>query len=499
MASITRPISWFNWFYNEFGLASIQATGRNAYLIITARTMRMISFGGTQVMLALFFAELKFTDFQIGLFMTLTLLGDVFLGIFLTMVADRVGRRRILFAGSGLMVLSGLLFSYFESFWILLLAAIVGVVSTTGGDFGPFRVIEESILSELTTPETRSDVLAWYVTISTWGLSVGGEIAGRIIEYLQESRGWSLTNAYHSIFVGYAVMGVVNSALAYFLTAECEADVASDTYAQVSQNESDDIELDEQEPSTQRSHKAFDPPAAPSNRLLSWMGSWFANISTPTLRIVYKLWLLLMADSFADGMVPFALCNLWLERQFNPSTATLGDVTAISYLLAAISSVFAGPLARRIGLINTMVFTHVPSSAAVFLFGLPSHLWMSIVLLFIRAGLNNMDQAPRAAFIAAVVKPEERTAVMGITATLRTIAAMIGPSITGLLAAGDRFWIAFLVAGGLRLAYDFGLYALFVNMKLYQHETVAPSENPESRRRSSENEMEDGEHVSRAG
>jgi hypothetical protein len=335
------------------------------------------------------------------------------------------------------------------------------------------------------------------VTISTWGLSVGGEIAGRVIEFLQESRGWSLTNAYHSIFVGYAVMGVVNSALAYFLTDACEADVTSDTYDQVSQNESDDIELDEQEPSVQQAHKVLDPPTASSNRFLSWMGSWFTNISAPTLRIVYKLWILLMADSVADGMVPFALCNLWLERQFKPSTATLGDVTAISYLLAAISSVFAGPLARRIGLINTMVFTHVPSSAAVFLFGLPSHLWMAIALLFIRAGLNNMDQAPRAAFIAAVVKPEERTAVMGITATLRTVAAMIGPSITGLLAAGDRFWIAFLVAGALRLAYDFGLYAMFVNMKLYQHETVVPAENPEDRRVSSEDEMEVGEHVSR--
>lgn len=335
------------------------------------------------------------------------------------------------------------------------------------------------------------------MTIPTWGLSVGGEIAGRIIEFLQDGRDWSLANAYHSIFVGYAVMGVVNSILVYFLTDECEANDTSDTYAQVAQNESD-IELDEHEPSLPQAAKTLEPPAAQSNRLLSWMGSWLSNISAPTRRIMYKLWILLMADSLADGMVPFALCNLWLEREFKPSKATLGDVTAVSYLLGAISSVFAGPLARRIGLINTMVFTHVPSSAAVFLFGLPSHLWMSIVLLFIRAGLNNMDQAPRAAFIAAVVKPEERTAVMGITATLRTIAAMIGPSITGLLAAGDRFWIAFLVAGALRLAYDFGLYALFVNMKLYQHETVAPSATPESRRRSSENEIEDGEHVSRA-
>lgn len=332
------------------------------------------------------------------------------------------------------------------------------------------------------------------MTIPTWGLSVGGELAGRIIEFLQDGRGWSLANAYHSIFVGYAVMGLVNSILVYFLTNACEADDASDAYAQVSQNESDDIELDEQEPSLQQAHKVSEPPSAQTTGWLSWMGSWLSNVSAPTRRIMYKLWLLLMADSVADGMVPFALCNLWLEREFKPSKSTLGDVTAVSYLLAAISSVFAGPLARRIGLINTMVFTHVPSSAAVFLFGLPSHFWMSIVLLFIRAGLNNMDQAPRAAFIAAVVKPEERTAVMGITATLRTLAAMIGPSITGLLAAGDRFWVAFLVAGALRLAYDFGLYAMFVNMKLHQHETVLTSESPEHRRRSSDDDMEVGEN-----
>lgn len=354
-----------------------------------------------------------------------------------------------------------------------------------------------SIISQLTTPTSRSDVLAWYVTISTWGLSIGSEAAGRIIEFLQDSRGWTLANAYHSIFIGYAVMGLVNSFLVYFMTEACEASYSSDTYAQVSQNESDDVELDEHEPSLQQPHKASEPPPTQGTGLLSWFSSRLSNVSAPTRHIMYKLWILLMADSVADGMVPFALCNLWLEREFQPSKATLGDVTAISYLLAAFSSVFAGPLARRIGLINTMVFTHVPSSAAVFFFGLPSHFWMSIVLLFIRAGLNNMDQAPRAAFIAAVVKPEERTAVMGITSILRTLAAMIGPSITGLLASGDRFWIAFLAAGALRLAYDFELYAMFVNMKLHQHETVVSSESPEDRRRSSDEDLEDGEHVSR--
>lgn len=353
--------------------------------------------------------------------------------------------------------------------------------------------IDRSILSQLTTPTSRADVLAWYVTLSTWALSVGSELAGRIIEFLRDNKGWTLADAYHAIFIGYAVMGFVNVILIWLMTDACEASVTSDKYEQVPQNEADDVEMDEQSSSTPPPPKEPQPSQSKPGTWMAWMGSWLSNVSAPTRRIMYKLWILLMADSVADGMVPFALCNLWLEREFSPSKATLGDVTAVSYLLAAISSVFAGPLARRIGLINTMVFTHVPSSAAVLLFGLPSQFWMAIALLFIRAGLNNMDQAPRAAFIAAVVKPEERTAVMGITSTLRTLAAMVGPSITGLLAAGDRFWIAFLVAGALRLAYDFGLYALFVNVKLHQHETVSPGEAENHTRRASSVELEDGD------
>lgn len=138
--NLTRP---FKWFYHHFGLASIQHTGRNAALIILARSCRMFAYGSTSLILALFFAELGFPDTRIGLFMTLTLLGDVVLGFGLTMVADRVGRRRILFGGSFLMVLSGVVFAVAEGFWVLLGAAVVGVISAAGGDFGPFRAIEE--------------------------------------------------------------------------------------------------------------------------------------------------------------------------------------------------------------------------------------------------------------------------------------------------------------------------------------------------------------------
>ncbi|KAK9782054.1 putative Major facilitator superfamily domain-containing protein [Seiridium cardinale] len=477
MSAIVGPIKWF---YHEFGIASIHETGRNAWLIILARSLRMIAYGANALILAIFFSALDFSDHQIGLFMTLTLLGDVFLGTFLTLVADKLGRRKVLLAGSFLMVLSGVVFAVFENFFILLLAAIVGVISVTGGDFGPFRSIEESILSQLTTPATRSDVLAWYVTISGLGSSLGSEASGRIIRTLEAKNGWTTVDAYHAVFWIYAIMGIANALLTLLMTDACELEVEKETYVRVPQTEdqsapvSEPIELPRPEPNQSQRNWII--------RSATWLSSRLAQISAPTRSVMYKLWFLLAIDSLADGMVPYSMTNYYLDITFHPDKATLGDVTSIAYFLGAVSSVFAGPLARRIGLINTMVFTHIPSSAAVLVFPFPPVFWLSAALLLLRAGLNNMDQAPRTAFIAAVVKSEERTAVMGITSMLRTLAAMAGPTFTGVLAAGDRFWIAFVVAGSCRLAYDLGLYAMFINMKLYQHEPHASEAASESSR-----------------
>jgi len=484
-SAFARP---FLWFYHEFGISSIQNTGQNAYLIILARSLRMFAYGVTFI-LAIFFAELDFSDYQIGLFMTLTLLGDVFLGTALTLVADRVGRRKILLAGSGLMVFSGVVFAYFENFWILLLAAIVGVVSATGGDFGPFRSIEESMLSHLTTPETRADVLAWYVTTSTLGSAIGSEASGRIMHFLSAREGWTLRSAYHALFWIYAVMGLVNAGLVLLLTDACEMQerkVTSYSHLPQDEEEGGSTELASERNQATIPNDRLPPPlkrvrAGRFRRSLSWLSENLSQISAPTRAVMYKLWLLLALDSIADGMVPYSLTTYYMDEKFHPSKATLGDAQSASYLLGSISTVFAGPLARKIGLINTMVFTHIPSSAAVLLFAAPSSLWLTIVLLFVRVGLNSMDQAPRSAFIAAVVRPEERTAVMGITSMLRTLAATTGPTLTGLLAGSQRFWIAFVVAGICRLVYDVGLYAMFVNMPVHQHEGIKrPTEVDES-------------------
>jgi MFS family permease len=406
--------------------------------------------------------------------MTLTLLGDVMLSLLLTLVADKLGRRRILFMGSVMMACSGVVFALFENFWALLAAAVFGIISVTGADCGPFRAVEESILSGLTDEKTRSDVLAWYVTATTMAGAIGAEAAGRTVHALEKSSG-NATKAYHALFWGYAAFGVIGSVLCLGLSDRCEA--AGEKRAEMKERGRDDGDDEEEEvlleamtPSTtdENDHnrenvgRRINPRTVPSPK----EQSYFSQISQATRSVMYKLWILLAIDSLADGMTPYSLMNYYVDQKFHVSKATLGDITSASQFLCAVGAIFAGPLAKRIGLINTMVFTHLPSSIASAFIPLPSSVGWTVGLLLFRAALNSMDQAPRTAFIAAVVKPEERTGVMGITSMLRTLSSSIGPSITGFLSGSDNFWVAFLATGICRITYDIGLWVLFVNVKV---------------------------------
>ncbi|RKU40424.1 hypothetical protein DL546_002518 [Coniochaeta pulveracea] len=457
-----------SYLYRESGLLSVYSTGRDAWLVIFARSCRMFAYGSCSLILALFFAELHVSDEQIGLFMTLTQVGDVVMSLFLTLVADRIGRRRTLLGGATLMVLSGTTFALFDNFWVLLLAAVVGVISATGGDFGPFRAIEESTISELTDQRTRPDVLVWYVTMSTLGSAMGTVAAGRAVQWFHESRGWTLLAAYHVCFWLYAIMGGVTMLSSALLSDRCELQKDSrpsvDTEMEMEMEEEGEAFLGEADDSSVKR----DPPK-----------STFAQISKQTRSVMYALWFLLMVDSLADGMVSMSLTAYYMDRKFSVTKSALGDIVSVGYFLAFLSTIFAGPLSRRIGLVNTMVFTHIPSSAAVLVFPYPQSVAATFALLLVRLGLNNMDQPPRTALIATVVKPEERTAVMGITGTLRTVASTVGPTVTGFLAGDDRFWIAFVVAGALRLAYDLGLFAMFINIELQHRHKPSPPQDAE--------------------
>ncbi|KAF1840525.1 major facilitator superfamily MFS_1 [Cucurbitaria berberidis CBS 394.84] len=457
------------------GITSLNATGRDAYIIIMLRSLRMFTAGIPSLILALFFSSLKFPDSRIGVFMTLTLLGDVMLSLLLTLVADKLGRRKILFMGSVMMAGSGVAFALSESFWILLVAAVFGIISVTGADCGPFRAVEESILSGLTDEKTRSDVLSWYVTATTMAGAIGAEVAGRTVNAL-EKRSGNVTKAYHALFWGYAAFGVIGSILCLGLSDRCEA--AGEKHMEMKERgrssgdgEEEEVLLESMTPSTTDSfdHNRVRSTGQEDIRIKPQKKpGYFSQISKQTRSIMYKLWILLAIDSLADGMTPYSLMNYYVDQKFHLSKSTLGDITSASQFLCAVSAVFAGPLAKRIGLINTMVFTHLPSSIASAFIPLPNSVGWTVGLLLFRASLNSMDQAPRAAFIAAVVKPEERTGVMGITSMLRTLSMSVGPSITGLLSGNGTFWVAFVATSFCRITYDLGLWVLFVNVKVDQ-------------------------------
>lgn len=483
MTALIRPVKWL---YNTLGLAAVHHAGRDAWLVILGRSCRMSAYGAASLIIALFFSSLSFSDSQIGLFMTLTLLGDVALSLLLTLVADGLGRRRVLLGGAVLMVASGAVFALLDNFWVLLAAAVVGVVSATGSDAGPFRAIEESTLAHLTTAETRPDVMSWYVVASSLGLAAGTEVSGWIVELLRRREGWNVIDAYHAVFWLYVAMGLVNVGLTLGMSERCETVERANARARASDEVQEGLLDGEEQP---KEEEEEDKTPTPNAEPLREKKSRFARVSSATRSTMYKLWFLLTVDCLADGMTSLPLTSYYFDRKFNLSKSTLGTITSVSYFLATGSSIFAGPLSRTLGLIKTMVFTHLPSSAAVLFFPAPHSLWLTVTLFLIRMGLNNMDQAPRAAFIAAVVKPEERTAVMGITNTLRTSASTIGPSITGLLAGHERFWIAFVGAGSLRILYDLGLWGMFVNAELQAHEPLG--QGVSGRRRESDEEEEE--------
>ena len=455
------------------GVTSLNSVGRDAYIIIALRSLRMFTSGIPSLILALFFSSLKFPDSRIGVFMTLTLLGDVLLSLLLTLVADKLGRRKILFGGSVMMASSGVVFALSENFWVLLVAAVFGIISVTGADCGPFRAVEESILSGLTDDQTRGDVLSWYVTATTLAGAIGSEVAGRTVHALEKSSG-SVTKAYHALFWAYAAFGIFGSILCLGLSERCEA--AGEKHANMKERgrgtgEGEEL-LEAMTPSTTDSFDdAADGQESPARRPglrvpAQKKQSYFSQISKPTRNIMFKLWILLAIDSLADGMTPYSLMNYYIDQKFHLSKARLGDITSASQFLCALGAVFAGPLAKHMGLINTMVFTHLPSSISSAFIPLPKTAGPTIGLLLFRAALNSMDQAPRTAFIAAVVRPEERTGAMGITSMVRTLAMSVGPSITGFLSGSGSFWVAFLATGICRITYDLGLWVLFINVKV---------------------------------
>ncbi|KUJ20761.1 MFS transporter [Mollisia scopiformis] len=442
--------------FHELGLHSLFASALDTKIIILQRFVRFFAFGGSTIVLALYLHEHDIPASQIGLFMSLTFVGDI-ISFGLSLIADGIGRKHVLAIGALMMAFSGFAFATSGNFWVLLLAGIVGIISPNGREIGPFTSIEESTLAHLTAPEIRSDIFAWYVVIGSAGSAAGKFTTGWAVQQLQAARGWTSMRSYQAVFFTYAMLGLLNFVLAWFLSPSVELQKAEPRRLQAIESDEEDALL----PGTDQ----VDVEEPEKRRTL------IPKISRESRGIIFKLCCLFAVDSLASGLVPASWVTYFFYNKFSLPTGSLGTIFSIMAILSAISSVVAASLSKRIGLVNTMVFTHLPSAIALALIPIPSSLTGAIIFLVIRSSLASMDIAPKAAFLSMVVQPGERTAVMGFVSVVRTFSQSCGPYITGLLAQSGSFWVTFILAGSLKAAYDMGLLIAFSHHKVQDRQT----------------------------
>ncbi|KAI9844838.1 MAG: hypothetical protein M1837_005256 [Sclerophora amabilis] len=307
------------------------------------------------------------------------------------------------------------------------------------------------------------NIFAWYTLIGTAGTACGTIICGWITQTLRSLDGWTDTQAYRVVFVVYALLGIVKLFVSLMLSDKCE--VLVEKHERQDEVELGNVEaetlLDEEGP-REESKPAPNPRAAVNEKAKK---SFWPHINPESRSILLKLCLLFAIDSTASGLVPSSWITSFFNRKFSLAEGKLGTIFFATNIVSAASNLVASSMAKRIGLIKTMVFTHLPSAICLTLIPLPSVLGLAITLLILRSSTQSMDQAPRQAFLAAAVLPSERTAVMGVVNVVKTLSQSAGPVVTGWLAGSGKFWIVFVVAGAMKATYDLSMLKLFLGYK----------------------------------
>ncbi len=393
-------------------------------MLFFMRAIRLFAYGFISVVLVLYLSELGFNETRVGLLIALTYLGDAIISLWLTTRADRWGRRKTLRVGLGLMILGGVVFALSGNFWLLVAAATIGVISPSGNEVGPFIAVEQACLAQIVEDRERTRLFAWYHVVGFTAGARGAAAGGYIVGFLQH-KGWSSTTSYRALCWLYAFLGGVLLLLNLQLDHSVEA------------RNGDEV-----------------------TRSLGWMGLGESK------SIVTKLSFLFAADSFAGGFIVQSFVAYWFYRKFGTTIGTLGAIFFGTNLLSGFSALAAVPLARRIGLVNTMVWTHLPSNLLLLLVPAMPTLTGAVIVLLLRNVISQMDVPTRLSYVNAVVSPSERSAANGVTSTARQAGVMLAPLAVGPLMAHFEFSsFTFWISGGIKIIYDLCLWFMFRSIK----------------------------------
>jgi MFS family permease len=407
---------------------ALRGLTRDGYLLFLTRFMRLFAYGSLSVVLVFYLVGLGLNPSQTGLLLTLTLVGDTVISLYLTTRADRIGRRRMLIVGAMLMAAAGIAFAVTHNLLLLIIAGTIGVISPSGNEVGPFLSIEQAALSHVVSDRARTEVFAWYTMAGSLATALGALFAGAITHVLEKTA-MTPVGMYRVVVVLYALVGVLLAGLFVQLSPAAEAGSPEEVSAQ-------------------------------PTSIKSFFGVGRSH------RVVIKLSSLFALDSFAGGFVVQSFAAYWFYLRFGVNPATLGVIFFWANIFAGISALLAARLAARWGLINTMVVSHLPSNILLILVPLMPSLWVAVLVLLVRFSISQMDVPTRQSYIMAVVSKEERSAAAGITGVARTTGAAISPLFVGLMFARPS-WInvPFFIAGALKILYDLLLYKEFVALR----------------------------------
>lgn len=390
-------------------------------LLFLTRAIRMFGYGLVSVVLVLYLTALALSPGEIGLLLALTLLGDAAVSLWLTTHADRIGRRRVLVAGAGLMLAAGLVFVATPVYLVILVAATVGVISPSGNEVGPFLAIEQAALSQIVGNERRTSIFARYQLTGSFA-TASGALAGGGLAQLAIDAGASTLDAYRFVIVGYAISGVFLAILFSRASPRIEVPAAEVT----------------------------------DTAIRTRLGLHRSQ------RVVLRLSALFALDAFAGGFVIAGFITLWFSNRFGMDPAALGALIFGANLLAGLSALAAGPLARRFGLVRTMVFTHLPSNVLLLLVPFMPNLPLAAGVLLVRFSISQMDVPTRQSYTIAIVAPDERSAAAGVTGIARSLGVAASPLIAApLYLSAALAWSPFVIAGSLKIVYDLLLYRGF--------------------------------------
>jgi MFS family permease len=381
-------------------------------LLLAARALRAFADGFVAVLLPAYLLALGHGQLEVGFLSTTTLFGSALATLAVGRWGNRFPLRRLMLGAALLMAATGLGFSAFSSLWPLLVVAFMGPINPSGGDVSVFLPLEHSVLAEAAPSDSRTAVFARY---SFFGSMFGalGALAAAVPDWLTLRLGWPMLDALRSMFLVYALIGLAVWALYLRL------------------------------PNT-GAHESG--PRVPLGR---------------SRGIVLKLAALFSLDSFAGGLVVNSLLALWLFERFGMSLTAAGAFFFWAGLFTAASQLVAPLIARRIGLINTMVFTHIPANLCLIGAAFASSLDVALGLLLARSALSQMDVPARSSYVMSVVTPPERPAAASFTAVPRSLASAISPSLTGAMFAAGAFSAPLVACGVLKIAYDVALFVAF--------------------------------------